>query len=55
MQERFCTCGKMVMVRYNHNVKTASKPQIIITEQKMASVVRVCPNCGSPLDINTLR
>jgi len=55
MQERFCTCGKMVLVRYGSNVKSARNPIFMIADKKIVSAVRLCPCCGMPLDINTLR
>ncbi len=53
MQERFCSCGNKVMVHYGV-VKTSWKPVFSVADGQ-ASFIRVCPCCGKPLDIDSLR
>lgn len=55
MQKRFCICGHMVMVRYIY-CNGGWQPQVIPgdkVEQKTGN--NVCPACGNPLSIHTLR
>jgi hypothetical protein len=56
MQKRFCTCGYLVLVRYeNSRGKWHCR---LINGRKAArkiSGVTVCPACGCVLNINTLR
>lgn len=55
MQKRFCTCGHMVMVRYQC-ANGEWRPQVIARGRvKRRSCGQVCPSCGSPLSIHTLR
>ncbi len=57
MQKRYCVCGHLVLVRYlpqNGLWRTLFlSPQRLPRQKKIH--VSVCPNCGLPLDIHTLR
>lgn len=55
MQKRFCTCGRMVLVQYGTNISKAHRPVFMTAHRKIVSAIQVCPGCGMPLDINTLR
>ncbi|WP_187170411.1 hypothetical protein [Salidesulfovibrio onnuriiensis] len=55
MQERFCTCGKMVLVQYGTNDRMSRNPVFLTADKKIVAAIRLCPGCGMPLDINTLR
>ncbi|WP_432735073.1 hypothetical protein [Maridesulfovibrio sp. FT414] len=55
MQERFCRCGNRVMVQY-HNKKTESWfTRFWVMGSTYGKTIRTCPECGSPLDINSLK
>lgn len=55
MQKRFCSCGHMVFVRYLcSNGKW--RPMVIVQDRAgKRGAGMVCPVCGSPLTIHTLR
>ena len=57
MQQRYCICGHMVLVRY-FSQNGSWKPLFITCQrlpgQQKISVV-TCPNCGAPLSIHTLQ
>ena len=55
MQKRFCTCGQMIMVRYQYK-KGMWRPEVIPgnrVERRTGNFV--CPSCGSPVSIHTLQ
>lgn len=55
MQKRFCSCGHMVMVRYECR-KGVWMPHVIESKKvQRKNSNPVCPVCGSPLSIHTLR
>lgn len=57
MQTRFCNCGHKVYVDYLSD-KGKWESVFLTIEQKRKeplSCAHICPNCGSPLNINQLR
>lgn len=55
MQKRFCSCGHMILVRYQRRMGVWL-PQVI--ENKKLHDKRQlpeCPACGAPLSIHCLR
>ncbi|NDV22892.1 hypothetical protein [Desulfovibrio sp. JC022] len=54
MQERFCKCGNRVMVQYHSKKDEAWFTRFWVMGNTFGKTIRVCPDCGSPLDINRL-
>lgn len=57
MQNRFCLCGYKIIVKYQ-SLHGQWRPCFTADSEKyrqQKNRLSVCPNCGTPLDINTLR
>ena len=55
MQERFCKCGNRVIVQYHSKKDEAWFTRFWVMGSTFGKTIRVCPVCGSPLDINSLK
>ena len=57
MQQRYCTCGQRVLVRYSNRFGSWN-PQFIVgheSSKRVNATAHTCPNCGAPLNIHQLR
>ncbi|WP_035075140.1 hypothetical protein [Maridesulfovibrio zosterae] len=55
MQERFCKCGNRVMVQYQNKKSTDWFTRFWVMGSTFGKTIRICPECGCPLDINSLK
>ncbi len=55
MQERYCKCGNQVIVQYSNKKSDDWFTRFWIMGATFGKTVRVCPHCGSPLDIDSLK
>ncbi len=53
MQQRFCSCGLSVWVRYL--LTSWNTVFFYSAEEEGSALLARCPCCGNKLDINTLR
>jgi endogenous inhibitor of DNA gyrase (YacG/DUF329 family) len=55
MQKRYCTCGTPLVVAYRPFKRAQFKTQFLALNSAGILSVRVCPGCGKPIDIDSLR
>jgi hypothetical protein len=55
MQKRFCSCGHMIVVRYQRRMGVWL-PQVIENKKVRNNIpLPSCPACGTPISIHSLR